>query len=106
MKVVQMTMTLRVLASEYQSTAELFASMLATAGGMRERMFLLNPDAGVVCGICAFADEIARDDFLAGPVLLQLREALFQRRLEIKLFDLMPDDRFDVEAGLDTSYTT
>lgn len=102
MKVVQIIVTLNVSAPEYGSQADSVASMLAGVRGLSETMFFLNPDAGVVAGVCVFQDELARDDFLAGPVLLRIREAPFQRRLEIRLFDLMASGGWAAQAAGET----
>lgn len=90
MKVVQMFVTLNVPASEYRSRADSVVHMLSRVAGVSAKLLFLNPDAGVAACVCVFEDELARDDFLAGPVLLRIREDPFQRRLEIRLFDLIP----------------
>lgn len=91
MKVVQIGCKLTVSAAEYRPIAAAIAAALAESPGLLARMLFLNEDAGVAGGVWIFEDEISRDDFLSGELIVQLGEASFHRGLEFKLFDLLSD---------------
>ncbi|HUE90353.1 MAG TPA: YdhR family protein [Vicinamibacterales bacterium] len=88
-KVLQLNFKLNIPASEWEATAETLAPMFVDIPGLRWKVWMLNEVEGEAGGIYLFESAEKLDDFLNGPIPVQIKSAPFLRDLSVKVFDVM-----------------
>ena len=98
MPILQTNFTLNIPSDEYQRMCDSLAQLFADVPGLQWKIWLLNEEKKEAGGIYFFNSEQALQDFLAGPIVAQLKGNPFARDISIKQFAVM-DGVTDVTRG-------
>jgi len=90
-KIVQINLKSNVPSQELQQAWLPEAPYLSETPGMRWKIWLINSSEDEVGGIYLFDDEASVQDFLNGPMVVNMREDPTFSVVSIKIFDIMQE---------------
>jgi hypothetical protein len=85
----QINFKLNTPVAEYETICQALAQSIADVPGLRWKVWLLNEEKKEAGGIYLFATEQALTDYVAGPLLAQVRSHPALQDLSAKMFDVM-----------------
>ena len=91
MPILQINFKLNVPAAEYHDICRPLARPVADVPGLQWKVWLLNEQQGEAGGIYLFNSEQALEDYVAGPIVSQVKSHPALRELSAKRFDVMED---------------
>ena len=91
MPILQINFKLNVSPTEYHKICESFAETFAGLPGLRWKIWLSNEQENEAGGIYLFSSEQALQDYLAGPIVAQLKSHPAVRDISAKRFEVMED---------------
>jgi hypothetical protein len=89
MLILQTNFKLNVSRGEYQEMCKSVADAFAAVSGLQWKIWVLNEQENEAGGIYLFNSQQALDDFLAGPIVSQLKGHPAFRDISLKQFDVM-----------------
>lgn len=91
MPILQVNFKLNVSGAEYGALCESVAQAMADVPGLRWKVWLLNEQEREAGGIYLFADEASLSNYLAGPIVAQIKSLPQLREISAKRFDVMEE---------------
>jgi Putative mono-oxygenase ydhR len=91
MPILQINFKLNVPAAEYSEICQSVAQAIADVPGLRWKVWLLNEQEREAGGIYVFDTELALNDYLAGPIVGQIKSHPGLQDLSAKKFDVMEE---------------
>jgi hypothetical protein len=91
MPILQVNFKLNVPTAEYKAICESVAHAVADVPGLQWKFWLLNEAEKEAGGIYLFKDEQSLKDYLAGPIISQVKSHPALRDLSAKQFEVMED---------------
>ncbi len=91
MPILQVNFKLNVSSAEYRALCDSVAQAIADVPGLRWKVWLLNEQEREAGGIYLFADEASLNNYLAGPIIAQIKSLPQLREISAKRFDVMEE---------------
>ena len=91
MPILQINFKLNVPAAEYAKICQSVAQPIADVPGLRWKVWLLNEREKEAGGIYLFDTEQALNDYVAGPIVAQVKSHPALQDLSAKKFDVMEE---------------
>ena len=91
MPILQINFKLNVPVDEYEKICAPLAQPVAEVPGLRWKLWLINKGEGEAGGIYLFDTEEAMNEYMAGPIVTQVKSHPALRDLSAKKFDLMEE---------------
>jgi len=91
MPILQVNFKLNVSSAEYRALCDSVAQAIADVPGLRWKVWLLNEQEREAGGIYLFADEASLNNYLAGPIIVQIKSLPQLREISAKRFDVMEE---------------
>lgn len=91
MPILQINFKLNVPAAEYEEICQSVAQPISDVPGLRWKVWLLNEREREAGGIYLFDTEQALNDYLAGPIVAQVKSHPALQDLSAKKFDVMEE---------------
>jgi hypothetical protein len=91
MPILQVNFTLDVPVAEYRRMCDEVAQAIADVPGLIWKMWLLNEWEKEAGGIYLFRDKDALDNYVAGPIVAQIRSLPQLKNISMKRFDVMDE---------------
>jgi hypothetical protein len=91
MPILQINFKLDTPVAEYERICQALAQSIADVPGLRWKVWLLNEGKKEAGGIYLFATEQALTDYVAGPLLAQVKSHPALQDLSVKKFDVMEE---------------
>ena len=90
-KILQINFKLKVSTAEYEKICQSVAHPVADVPGLRWKLWLLNEGEKEAGGVYLFDGEQELNDYLAGPIIAQVKSHPALQDLSAKQFDIMED---------------
>jgi len=91
MPVLQVNFKLQSSTAEYEQICQSVAQVIADVPGLRWKVWLLNEQEKEAGGIYLFDTQEAVNDYLASPIVTQIKSHPALADISVKQFDVMPE---------------
>jgi len=91
MPILQVNFKLQSSTAEYEQICQSVAQVIASVPGLRWKVWLLNKQEKEAGGIYLFDTQEALNNYLAGPIVAQLKSHPAVSEVSAKQFDVMPE---------------
>jgi hypothetical protein len=88
-KILQINFKFNVSGEEYEQAVSPLADPIAGVSGLRWKVWIINEAANEAGGIYLFDDEISVQEYLAGPIVSQVKQHPALADISAKVFDVM-----------------
>jgi hypothetical protein len=89
-RILQINFKIGVPAADYAQAADQLAGAFAGVPGLVWKIWILNEAASEAGGIYLFEDQVALENFLAGPLAAQVKAHPAISEMSAKPFEIMP----------------
>jgi hypothetical protein len=91
MPILQVNFRLNVSLAEYREMCDAFVPAVADVPGLLWKVWLLNEQEGEAGGIYLFSSDESLQNYLAGPIVAQVKSHPAFREISVKVFDVIDD---------------